>query len=196
MRPETARTARIREIFTEAAAAHAAASTASSDAILRAVDAIRTSITRGGKILVFGNGGSAADSQHFAAEFVGRFQAERQPMAAVALTTDTSILTGIANDFEYDQVFARQVRALGRPDDIVLAITTSGRSRNVLAALAEAKRQRLTTIGLVGPSVEGAAAIANITINVPARNTARIQEVHRTILHIVCELVEQQYVEA
>lgn len=186
-------TARIRQIFAETAAAHSAAAAGSSDAILRAVQAIRGAMTKGDKVLVFGNGGSAADSQHFAAEFVGRFQAERQPMAALALTTDTSIITSIANDFEYDQVFARQIRALGRAGDVALAITTSGRSPNVLAALAEAKRLQLTTIALVGSSVEGAAAIADITINVPAESTARIQEVHRTILHIVCELVEQQY---
>lgn len=187
---------RIRQIFAAAAAAHLAASAGSADAIFQAVQAIRAAITDGGKVLVFGNGGSAADSQHFAAEFVGRFQAERQPIAALALTTDTSIITSIANDFEYDQVFARQVKALGRAGDVAFAITTSGRSRNVLAALAEAKRQRLTTIALVGSSLEGAAAIADIAINVPAESTARIQEVHRTILHIVCELVEQQDVEA
>lgn len=187
---------RIRQIFADAAAAHSAASAGSADAILQAVQAIRAAITDGGKVLVFGNGGSAADSQHFAAEFVGRFQAERQPIAALALTTDTSIITSIANDFGYDQVFARQVKALGRAGDVAFAITTSGRSRNVLAALAEAKRQRLTTIALVGSSLEGAAAIADIAINVPAESTARIQEVHRTILHIVCELVEQQDVEA
>ena len=160
--------------------------------ILAAVEAIGTTLREGGKVLVFGNGGSAADSQHFAAELVGRFECERQALAAVALTTDTSILTSIANDFAYEQVFARQVQALGRPGDIAFGITTSGRSRNVMGALDEAARRGLTTIALVGSPTNGEARAA-ITIAVPGANTARIQEVHRTILHILCELIEKPY---
>jgi D-sedoheptulose 7-phosphate isomerase len=185
---------RICQIFAEAAAAHQAAANLSTEAICRAVEAIQTTIVGGGKLLVFGNGGSAADAQHFAAEFVGRFQRSREPFPALALTTDTSVITSIANDFHYDQVFARQVQALGREGDVAFAITTSGRSPNVLVALEQAKRQRLKTIALVGSGRDGAAAIADIAIAVPTDTTARVQEVHRTILHIVCELVEQQYV--
>jgi D-sedoheptulose 7-phosphate isomerase len=159
-------------------------------AIATAVGVIRTALAAGGRVLVFGNGGSAADSQHFAAELVGRFRLNRPPLSAVALTTDTSVLTSIANDFEFEQVFARQVEALGRNGDVAFAITTSGRSPNVLAALAEAKRRELKTIALVGSRVNDIASVSDVIIAVSANDTARIQEVHRTILHIICELVE------
>lgn len=182
----------IRHIFADAASAHTAAADMCTAGILAAVAAIGTTLREGGKVLVFGNGGSAADSQHFAAELVGRFQCDRQALAAVALTTDTSVLTSIANDFAYEQVFARQVQALGRPGDVAFGITTSGRSRNVMGAFDEAARRGLTTIALVGSPANGESR-ARITIAVPAANTARIQEVHRTILHILCELIEKPY---
>ena len=183
---------RIQEIFAETAAAHAAAAISAVATIAAAAEALEVSLTAGGKILVFGNGGSAADSQHFAAEFIGRFRVDRQAIPAIALTTDTSILTSIANDYSYERVFARQIEALGRKGDVAFGITTSGQSPNVLVALAQARRQGLATIALVGTNRDGAAAIADIAISVPASSTARIQEVHRTILHILCELVEDR----
>ena len=181
---------RIRAIFAEASAVHAATAERSARAILAAAGAMRDALARGAKIVVFGNGGSAADSQHFAAELVGRFRVARQALSAIALTTDTSVITSIANDFTYEQVFVRQVQALGRAGDVAFAISTSGRSRNVLDALAEARRRQLTTIALVGSQTDGVDAVADIVIAVPAENTARIQEAHRTVLHALCELIE------
>lgn len=183
---------RIQDIFAETAAAHAAAATSAVATIAVAANALAASLTAGGKILVFGNGGSAADSQHLAAEFIGRFRVDRPAIPAIALTTDTSILTSIANDYAYERVFARQIEALGRKGDVAFGITTSGQSPNVLAALAQARRQGLATIALVGANRDGAAAMADIAISVPAGSTPRIQEVHRTILHILCELVEDR----
>ncbi len=181
---------RIRAIFAEASAVHAATAERSARTILAAAEAMRDALARGAKIVVFGNGGSAADSQHFAAELVGRFRVARQALSAVALTTDTSVITSIANDFTYEQVFVRQIQALGRAGDVAFAISTSGRSRNVLDALAEARRRQLTTIGLVGSHTDGVAAVADIAMSVPAENTARVQEAHRTVLHALCELIE------
>jgi D-sedoheptulose 7-phosphate isomerase len=181
---------RIREIFAEASAAHLAAAERSARTILTAAESMRDALARGGKIVVFGNGGSAADSQHFAAELVGRFRVARRALSAIALTTDTSIITSIANDFTYEQVFVRQIQALGRAGDVAFAISTSGRSRNVLDALAEARRQQLTTIAMVGSRTDEVAAVADIVISVSAESTARIQEVHRTALHAICELIE------
>jgi D-sedoheptulose 7-phosphate isomerase len=181
---------RIRAIFAEASAVHAATAERSARTILAAAGAMRDALARGAKIVVFGNGGSAADSQHFAAELVGRFRVARQALSAIALTTDTSVITSIANDFTYEQVFVRQIQALGRAGDVAFAISTSGRSRNVLEALAEARRRQLTTIAMVGPQTDGVAAVADIVISVPAEHTARIQEAHRTVLHALCELVE------
>jgi D-sedoheptulose 7-phosphate isomerase len=181
---------RIRAIFAEASSVHAATAERSAPAILAAAEAMRDALVRGAKIVVFGNGGSAADSQHFAAELVGRFRVARQALSAIALTTDTSVITSIANDFTYEQVFVRQVQALGRAGDVAFAISTSGRSRNVLDALAEARRRQLTTVALVGSHTGGVAAVADIVISVPSENTARIQEAHRTALHALCELIE------
>src|ERR1700730_6867087 len=181
---------RIRAIFAEASAVHAATAERSARAILIAAEAMRDALARGGKILVFGNGGSAADSQHFAAELVGRFRVARQALSAIALTTDTSVITSIANDFTYEQVFVRQIEALGRAGDVAFAISTSGRSRNVLDALAEARRRQLTTIAMVGSRTDGVAAVADIVISVPAENTASVQEAHPPALHAICELIE------
>ena len=141
---------RIRAIFAEASAVHAATAERSARAMLTAAEAMRDALARGGKIVVFGNGGSAADSQHFAAELVGRFRLTRRALSAIALTTDTSVITSIANDFTYEQVFVRQIQALGRAQDVAFAISTSGRSPNVLDALAEARRRQMTTIAMVG----------------------------------------------
>jgi D-sedoheptulose 7-phosphate isomerase len=162
------------------------------DATAAAAVAMVASLRRGGKILVFGNGGSASDSQHFAAELVGRFERERPGLAAIALTTDTSILTAIGNDYGYDRVFARQVEALGRAGDVLLGISTSGRSRNVIAAFAAGKTGGLTTVALTGSDGGAVGAAADIHINVPSPSTARVQEVHRTLMHAMCELVERE----
>jgi D-sedoheptulose 7-phosphate isomerase len=146
----------------------------------------------GGKILVCGNGGSAADAQHVAAELVGRFERERRAIAAVALTTDTSILTAIANDYTYARVFARQIEAIGRAGDVLLAISTSGQSASVLEALAAAKAAGITTVALTGRDGGPAGEAADVHVNVPSPSTARVQEVHRTLLHAMCELVERE----
>ena len=157
---------------------------------LAAAAAMRDALAAGRKVLVFGNGGSASDAQHFAAELVGRFQRERRAMAAVALTTDTSILTALANDYSFELVFTRQVEALGQPGDVAFGITTSGGSPNVIAALRTARAQQMRTIALTGRDGGGAGAAAEIHVNVPAQSTARVQEVHRTLMHIMCELIE------
>jgi len=157
-----------------------------------AAEAMLTSIRGGGKVLVCGNGGSASDAQHFAAELVGRFQINRPAMASLALTTDTSILTAIANDFSYDEVFSRQVEALGAPGDVLLGISTSGASPSVLAAFALAKARGIVTVALTGRDGGAIGAAADIHVNVPAVSTARVQEVHRTLMHAICELVERE----
>jgi D-sedoheptulose 7-phosphate isomerase len=184
---------RIRAIFAEASAVHVATAERSARAILTAAEAMWDALDRGGKIVVFGNGGSAADSQHFAAELVGRFRVARQALSAIALTTDTSVITSIANDFSYEQVFVRQIQALGRVQDVAFAISTSGRSPNVLEALAEARRRQMTTIAMVGSWTDGVAAVADIVIAVPAESTARVQEAHRTAMHALCELIEDHF---
>jgi D-sedoheptulose 7-phosphate isomerase len=143
-----------------------------------------------GKVLIFGNGGSAADAQHLAAEFVNRFQVERPPLAALALTTDTSILTAVANDYDFRQVFARQIRALGRPGDLAWGISTSGNSPNVAAGLAAARELGLKTLALSGGDGGPVAADADVAFIVPSRNTPRIQEVHITLGHVLCDLVD------
>ena len=180
----------IDRVFAGAIRAHEAARSAEHGALLRAVDAIAEAFRSRRRLLVFGNGGSAADAQHFAAEFVGRFQRERQALAAVALTTDTSILTAIGNDYSYDRVFGRQVEAIGEPGDVAFGITTSGGSANVIEAFRVAKARQLTTIALTGRDGGDAGRMADIHLNVPDPSTARAQEVHRTLLHAICEIVE------
>jgi D-sedoheptulose 7-phosphate isomerase len=159
--------------------------------IARIAGEIRSAIDNGRKILIYGNGGSAADAQHIAAEWIGRFQRERRPLPAIALTTDTSILTAIGNDYGFDQVFARQVRALGSEGDIAIAISTSGNSANVLVATDIAREIGLITVGLTGNDGGKLAAIVQYHLNVPHRLSARIQEVHIMIGHILCELVDE-----
>ncbi|MBZ5560056.1 MAG: D-sedoheptulose 7-phosphate isomerase [Acidobacteriia bacterium] len=159
--------------------------------VLDAAEAIIDAFRKGGTLLLFGNGGSASDAQHVAAEFVGRFQRERKALSAIALTTDTSILTAIGNDYTFDRVFLRQIQALGRPGDVALGISTSGGSPNVLAALDEAKLRGLQTIALTGKDGGAVGRAAAIHINVPSASTARIQEVHRTLLHVICDIVER-----
>ena len=181
---------RIDSIFAETIDVHRATLQQTAGAIQAAADLMRRALDEGGKILSFGNGGSAADSQHLAAELVNRFQVERRAFAAVALTTDTSVLTSIANDTNYERVFARQIEALGRPGDVALGISTSGRSPSVLAALRQAREQGLKTIALLGRDPSRCRDLADVALLVPSSSTARVQEVHRTILHALCELVE------
>jgi D-sedoheptulose 7-phosphate isomerase len=180
----------IDRVFAGAIRAHEAARGADHQALLRAIDAIARAFRSGHRVLVFGNGGSAADAQHFAAECVGRFQRERRALAAVALTTDTSILTAMGNDYGYDRVFARQIEALGESGDIAFGITTSGGSANVIEAFRIARARGLTTVALTGRDGGEAGRAADIHVNVPDDSTARAQEVHRTLLHAICEIVE------
>jgi len=146
---------------------------------------------RGGKLLLCGNGGSAADAQHIAAEFVSRFRRERHGLPAIALTTDTSILTAISNDYGYERVFARQIEALGRPGDMVIGISTSGISASVIAAMRAARNGGMATVGFTGASGGTLVDHVDLCLCVPSHNTARIQEVHITVAHTVCEIVER-----
>ena len=179
----------------ETIALHEAVSRSAARPVAAAAAAIVATLGRGGTLLVFGNGGSAADAQHVAAELVGRFERPRRALAAVALTADTSVLTAIGNDDGFERVFARQVEALGRPGDVALGITTSGASPNVVSALETAKARGLQTIALTGRDGGRAGAVADIHVNVPARSTPRAQEVHRTLLHVICDIVERACVD-
>lgn len=145
----------------------------------------------GNKVILFGNGGSAADSQHIAAELVSRFLRDRRALPAIALTTDTSILTSVANDYAYENVFARQIEALGRPGDVAVGISTSGNSPNVLRALETAKSMDMGTVGFTGASGGRLKACVDICFCVPSQSTPRIQEVHITAAHALCELIEE-----
>jgi D-sedoheptulose 7-phosphate isomerase len=147
-------------------------------------------IANGGKILIMGNGGSAADSQHIAAEIVGRFKKERKGMPAIALTTDTSILTSVGNDYGYDYIFARQIEALCRPEDLVIGITTSGNSANVVRAMEAAKEIGATTVGLTGGTGGKLTALCDYNLIMPSNVTARIQEAHIFVGHCLCEILE------
>jgi len=161
------------------------------DTIIKAADMLADCLTSGNKVLLFGNGGSAADAQHLAAEFVNRFQIERPPLAAIALTTDTSILTSIANDYHFDEVFSKQVEALGKPGDIAWGISTSGNSPNVVRAIKTAGKKQLSTIGMTGRGGE-LAARADLVFAVASDSTARVQEAHITLGHILCDLLERK----
>jgi len=160
--------------------------------INRIADYITRSLKAGGKTMLFGNGGSAADAQHIAAEFVGRFKLERGGLAAIALTTNTSILTSIANDYGYEEIFSRQIEALAGKDDVVIGISTSGNARNVIAGILESKKQDLKTAVLTGGDGGQLVPLADISLIVPSQNTARIQEAHIMIGHILCEIVEDK----
>jgi D-sedoheptulose 7-phosphate isomerase len=184
------RTALVVRVLKDAAAAHDRMAVDVS-AIVAAADAIAAALKDGCTVLVFGNGGSAADAQHFAAELVGRYEKERKAWPAVALTTDTSALTAIGNDYGFDRVFARQIEALGRTGDVAIGISTSGKSPNVLRALEAANDRGLVTIALIGRGGE-AGKIARLHVRVDEERTARIQEVHATILHAICDLVESE----
>ena len=157
--------------------------------VVAVAEAISQSLKQGGSVLVFGNGGSAADAQHFAADLLGRFERERRAWPAMALTTDSSALTAIGNDYGFDRVFARQLEALGKSGDVAIGISTSGNSPNVLRALETANERGLVTVALTGRGGE-AGKIARLHVRVDEERTARVQEVHATVLHVICELVE------
>jgi D-sedoheptulose 7-phosphate isomerase len=182
--------ASVQAIFDETTAAHRRFAGQGIEALTAAAGAISRAVTAGGKVLAFGNGGSASDAQHLVAELVGRFEGERQALAGVALTTDSAVVTAIANDYGYEHVFTRQIEALGREGDVAFGISTSGRSPNVLAGLVAAKARRMTTIALTGRDGGPIGAEADIHVNVAETSTPRVQEVHRTVMHAMCSLVE------
>ena len=167
---------------------------AGSEALARQIAAIASSITsslrNGGKVLFAGNGGSAGDAQHIAGEFVSRLNYDRAPLAGLALTTDTSVLTAVGNDYGFEHVFARQVAGLGRTGDVFVGISTSGRSKNILAALATARKSQLCTIGFTGLDSNQMADYCDLMLNVPSQRTPIIQQLHITAAHIICGLVE------
>ena len=162
------------------------------DAIVEIVHAIRDALRQGNKILIFGNGGSAADAQHIAAEFVNRFLVDRPPLPAIALTTDTSLLTSISNDADFALIFSRQIEALGHKGDVAWGITTSGKSPNIIEGFRKATDRGMTTIAFTGKDGGEALRMAKYGLNVDAASTPRIQEVHITVSHIICELVERE----
>ncbi|HWP26644.1 MAG TPA: D-sedoheptulose 7-phosphate isomerase [Xanthobacteraceae bacterium] len=160
--------------------------------VVAIADRIERTLREGGKILLAGNGGSAADAQHIAAEMVGRFSADRAPLAAIALTTDTSALTAIGNDYGFEHIFARQLRALGRRGDVFIAISTSGRSPNIVAALRAAREHGIVTVGMTGAKGTPLASLCDLLLVVPSEETAQIQQVHITAAHAICSLVERE----
>lgn len=162
------------------------------ETLMKAIDAVVSAFKSGNKLLLFGNGGSAADAQHIAAEFTNRFLIERPPLPAIALTTDTSALTAIANDYDYAQIFAKQVKALGKAGDIALAISTSGNSSNVLAAIATCKQLKIGTIGLTGGNGGKMVGTVDYLLRVSeGKNSPRIQETHILVGHVICDIVDQ-----
>jgi D-sedoheptulose 7-phosphate isomerase len=186
---------RIAAHFSESASVQLEARKALAAPLARSIDKMTAALSAGGKILACGNGGSAADAQHFAAELVNRFEAERPPLAAVALTTDTSTLTSIANDYDYVQVFEKQLRAIGRKGDVLLAISTSGNSPNVVAAIGAAHELGIGVVALTGRGggkMAVALGAADVNICVPHDRTARIQEVHLLALHCICDGIDFQ----
>jgi D-sedoheptulose 7-phosphate isomerase len=163
------------------------------ESLVSAIDAIVACFQRGNKLLLFGNGGSAADAQHIAAEFVNRFLVERRPLPAIALTTDTSVLTSIANDYDYKEVFAKQVRAYGKEGDVALAISTSGNSANVLTAIDLCKQLKIATIGLTGGTGGKMVGRVDFLLRVSAGETSpRIQETHILVGHVICDIVDRR----
>jgi D-sedoheptulose 7-phosphate isomerase len=165
---------------------------ARTDALNEAVERLIETLRAGHKVLVAGNGGSAAEAQHFAAELVGRFKRERAPYAVLSLTTDTSILTAVANDYGYWDVFARQVHALGQPGDLLLAFSTSGESENLLRAAAVGRQRQVTIVAITGDHPSCLQSLADLTIRVPVVDTAIVQEMHMVVTHILCDIVEAE----
>jgi len=191
----TKKSSRVREIISESITTKA--QVLYDDVLVETIEKAALLITdvfkKGGKAFIFGNGGSAADSQHFAAELIGRFQKERRALPAIALTTDTSSLTALANDYSFNIIFKRQLEALACPKDIAIAISTSGGASNVLEAVKAAKKLRLKTLSLTGLKGAGLSKMTDISLIAPSTITARIQESHILFIHIICELVENHF---
>jgi D-sedoheptulose 7-phosphate isomerase len=182
----------VEQILRETAQLHEQTAQQASSAIAEVIAVLHGALSKGAKVLIFGNGGSAADAQHFACELVGRFLRDRRAMPAIALTTDTSILTAVANDFGFEQVFARQVEALGQPGDVAVGISTSGRSGNVVLGLQAAKARGMMTVALTGADGGAVAEAADRTVAVAHTAPPRVQEAHRTIIHAICDLLERE----
>jgi D-sedoheptulose 7-phosphate isomerase len=182
----------IARAYADAVAAHQRMAGRDPSPVVAAIEAVVAAVERGGKVLAFGNGGSAADAQHFAAEFVARYARTRRALPALALTADTSVLTAVGNDLGYERVFARQIEALGRAEDVAVGISTSGRSANVLGAIEAARAAGLTTIAITGGDGGPIGRAADIHVNVAETSTPLVQQVHRTILHVMCEVVEKR----
>jgi D-sedoheptulose 7-phosphate isomerase len=160
--------------------------------LVNVIDVLTAALKSGNKILLFGNGGSAADAQHIAAEFINRFLIERPPLPAIALTTDTSVITSIGNDYDFSEIFSKQIRAIGQPGDVAWGISTSGNSANVMKGLEMAKKMGLVTVAFTGKDGGSIAKIVDFSVNVSSSNTARIQEAHITAGHAICELVDMK----
>lgn len=160
--------------------------------LVKAVDCCVSALNSGGKLMFVGNGGSAAEAQHFSAEMVGRFLQERQPLPSIALTTDTSAVTAIGNDYGYEHVFSRQVQALGRKGDVLIAMSTSGRSKNIVMAMQAARSAGISTIGLTGIHPRDMGELADVSLKVPSSHTPQIQEGHLVLGHLLCGMVEKQ----
>lgn len=187
--------ARVTQLFTDSIATKQAALKILVPSIVTGGQLMAVALKQGHKIMSCGNGGSAADAQHFSAELLNRFERERAPLAGIALTTDTSTLTSIANDYHYDEVFAKQLRALGQPGDVLLAISTSGNSPNVVRAMQVAREKNVHIVALTGRDGGKMASLLqapDVEIRVPAKVTARIQEVHLLALHCLCDLIDAQ----
>ncbi len=183
----------IKQILDDSIRAKEEAFDQNTDKIVQAVDIINKALNEKGKLILFGNGGSAADSQHIAAEFIGRFQKERKSIAAIALTTDTSIITALSNDYNFDIIFERQIEGLGLVDDVAIAFSTSGNSKNVIEGLKKAKKIGMKTISFTGGDGGGIKEFSDVCLIVPSKNTARIQESHICMAHAICELVENEF---
>ena len=158
--------------------------------IVRVIEAVTSALKSGNKILLFGNGGSAADAQHIAGEFVNRFLIERPPLPAISLSTDVSVITSIGNDYDFSEIFSKQVRAIGQPGDVAWGISTSGKSPNVIKALEMAKKIGMVTIGFTGKDGGDIAPMVDYSLNVPSNSTPRVQEVHITVAHVICEMID------
>lgn len=182
---------RIQRFFLDSIAVKEGTFEDNADAILKAAEVITKALSKGQKVILFGNGGSAADSQHIAAEFIGRFKKERPSWPAIALTTDTSALTAIGNDYGFENVFSRQLEGLGREGDVAIGISTSGNSPNVVKAVELAREKKIHTIVLTGEGGGKLGSLAEIKIMVPSKDTARIQEAHICVAHCICEMVEE-----
>jgi len=161
--------------------------------IAKVSQVLAKTLKQGNKILICGNGGSAADSQHFSSELIGRFEKKRKSLAAISLSTDTSAITSISNDFSFEDIFSRQIEGIGMKDDVLITISTSGKSKNILKAISKAKEKKMNTIGILGR--DGGKAIKDVSyaINVNSQRTARIQEMHSLIIHIICALIEKEH---